>query len=562
MNIDLSISAQSKLESIIAEVFTEQAGFDRLTQPDINIQPKINKNIAKRIATDIYDSKGVFKDDINKLTAAIKKIQDANEFNLVQKELKKLTGGRGIGQYIASFLRTDIGGLDINIEQTLKYGRKIVNHLKQIKANPQTIDIINDKIAQSAVQQSMSSATSGTVGGDAVNSLNDANQWISKHDTWDSFINAPGGLRSMVYSPIGIGVTTTAALIPTPWTKIPVAILFGVLAIDDIRRISNGDEWAKLDLLFDGIGIFTGGGGLKVLKPIGQKIISLMKWVKTGGVLARISRGLFNVLFEIISAISKTSFGRVLANGAKAVTAMQSAIRTGIAKSLSFIKKILTQLKNSMPNPVKRWAANTLNALKSTSVNYYMEELKPLFDTMRMIANGVREFIRAPKITVLALAEKLGITSEWVVPVSYGAQAAWVAHLFTAIPDSIVWWKNWYDTQMSEAQKQQWIKDIKYNTKQYMQKEGATFYTFKKRPGTMITLYSYNPGYDPEWEVIVKKPIQIDSNTNGPLVFIGDKKMSNYVHITLPANMTASGEINDAWIKISDIVKIPLKDIY
>ncbi len=31
------------------------------------------------------------------------------------------------------------------------------------------------------------------------------------------------------------------------------------------------------------------------------------------------------------------------------------------------------------------------------------------------------------------------------------------------------------------------------------------FYTFKNRPGTMITIYEYNQGFDPEWSVVEKK---------------------------------------------------------
>jgi hypothetical protein len=176
-----------------------------------------------------------------------------------------------------------------------------------------------------------------------------------------------------------------------------------------------------------------------------------------------------------------------------------------------------------------------------------------------MVAVGVREFFRAPKIAVLALAQKIGISAKWVVPVATGVNTAWIAQLFTSIPESIAWWKNWYDTQMSDIQKQQWIKDLRYNTERYMSERGGTFYTFKNKPGAMITLYSYNPGFDPEWAVITKKPIPVDTNTNGPLLFIGDKKVSNYIHITLPSNMTTAEEIDNAWVKISDIVKDPIK---
>ena len=66
----------------------------------------------------------------------------------------------------------------------------------------------------------------------------------------------------------------------------------------------------------------------------------------------------------------------------------------------------MIKLKNSTPGPIKRWADNALESLKSTSVEYYMSELKPIFDTMRLLAKAVKELFIAPKTAVLDLARR------------------------------------------------------------------------------------------------------------------------------------------------------------
>jgi hypothetical protein len=547
---------------------------------------------ANKIAQRIYDAKGTFIDNESDALNAIKQIRNVKQYTAVLKIIQKLSG-RGLAAYLKSFLgakdlleaaihfyqvlpkstyewtvKKMVSYDDLKTALAVASGRSnLYNRTKYGELPGRWINQINTMMYDDALynktrEMDAESELDGFDVSDILLRPFVSTEYYLEHDTWSSFINAPGGLRDMVYSPIGMGITTTGAMIPSVWTKVPVAVLFGILAIDDVSRIVDGDDAAWLDLLFDGIGIFTGAGGLKLLKPIGQKFLSLFKWIKNGGILARMSRGMFNVFFEIVTAISKTPLGRVLSSGAKAVNSMQSAIRGGIAKSLSFVKNLLTQLKNTMPDPIKRWASNALKNVKSMSVEYYMEELKPIFDAMRMVAVGVREFFRAPKIAVLALAQKMGISAKWVEPVvkpvATGVNIAWIAQLFTSIPESIIWWKNWYDTQMSEIQKQQWIKDVKQTVKGYTTKSGIAFYAFKNKPGTMITIYEYNKGYDPEWSIVEKKPIQVDSNTNGPLIIIGDRKIDGYEHITLPPSMTAKGEINDAWVKISDIVKIPV----
>ena len=59
---------------------------------------------AKRIAKQIYDAKGILSDDEEKVMPAIEAIKNINQYILVNNELKKLTGGRGMGEYLTSFL--------------------------------------------------------------------------------------------------------------------------------------------------------------------------------------------------------------------------------------------------------------------------------------------------------------------------------------------------------------------------------------------------------------------------------------------------------------------------
>ena len=68
---------------------------------------------AKTVAKMIYDSKGYFNDD-EELTknAIVKNIKNVSQYKQVNTELQKLTSGRGIGEYLRSFLN-NVDRLDI-----------------------------------------------------------------------------------------------------------------------------------------------------------------------------------------------------------------------------------------------------------------------------------------------------------------------------------------------------------------------------------------------------------------------------------------------------------------
>jgi hypothetical protein len=108
---------------------------------------------AKEIAKEIYDAKGFFEDDEYKAVLAIEQIPDLETFNYVQKFLQELTGGRGIGQYVTSFIDlayvkwSDENPIKISpqrLNQTNRLIDAIVDHLVKIKAPAITINIFND----------------------------------------------------------------------------------------------------------------------------------------------------------------------------------------------------------------------------------------------------------------------------------------------------------------------------------------------------------------------------------------------------------------------------------
>lgn len=113
---------------------------------------------AAYIADVIYRSKGVnhasVGDNENNAMLAILAIKSAKQFNEVQKELQKKTGGQGIGQFVFSMFGTytaDKSGKAQNLysnlltrghADTAKRLQRIVTHLQKIGANPKSIEYV------------------------------------------------------------------------------------------------------------------------------------------------------------------------------------------------------------------------------------------------------------------------------------------------------------------------------------------------------------------------------------------------------------------------------------
>lgn len=105
------------------------------------------------VADVIYQSKGV-TDNENNAMQAILAIKSAKQFNEVQKELRKKTGGQGIGQFVFSMFGTytaDKSGKLNNLPSilvtrghadTAKRLQRIVTHLENIGANPKSIEYV------------------------------------------------------------------------------------------------------------------------------------------------------------------------------------------------------------------------------------------------------------------------------------------------------------------------------------------------------------------------------------------------------------------------------------
>ena len=577
MNAALTLEQiiQQELEAIIAE----QRG------AAIRQAPTAKFN-AKRVAKQIYDAKGTFSDDEQSAINAIRQIKNIDQYKQVFSSLKRLTDGRGIAAYLKSFLNAgDIVEVAIHLYDVLPASQYSWTVKKLV-----TYDMLKTALSTMAGKGSRYNKMQyGDLPGSSINQIRKmfddpamykdiaqrdefdqqskkgvtasdillkpfvSTEYYLTHNTWTSFVNGPGGLRDMTYSPAGIGITTAASMIPSPWTNIPVKVLFGMLAIDDVTRIVDGNDEAWFDLLFDSIGIAFVAGAGKLLKPIAQRFNLFIKWIKSGGVLAKITQKMFAKLFKIVEAFSKTKLGNYLSGGAKVIDVLQSRITRGISKSLSRIKNILTRLKNSTPDPVKSWAANALEALKSTSAEYYIQEIKPMFDGLRMIAKVLREFIRAPKTAVLDLARRLGIKSDWVVPVATGAQAAWVAKLFIdGLPMALSWWEKWIESEMNQQQQDKYIQEAESLIKQYK----GRIYSFKKKPGQQITLYAYSPSMNEPWDSITNITIKSDSTTNGPALFVVNQIQDEYAKITIPSVMIGIDEFDQAWVKLSEIQKI------
>ncbi len=113
---------ESDLVRIVRRVIAEDATAADPTNP-WNILK--NSPTPANIAKVIYDSKGIFNDDEKLVIAAVSKIKDKNMWWQVTKELQKLTGGRGIAEYISTFMQ----GIDFNIEWN---GNDLMDELSRI----------------------------------------------------------------------------------------------------------------------------------------------------------------------------------------------------------------------------------------------------------------------------------------------------------------------------------------------------------------------------------------------------------------------------------------------
>jgi hypothetical protein len=104
---------ESDLARIVRRVIAEDvaAAAATSTNPWSLLKTPTPANIAKVI----FDAKGLFNDDEKIVIAALSKIKDKSMWWQVTKELQKLTGGKGIAEYINTFMQgTDFNRVEYN----------------------------------------------------------------------------------------------------------------------------------------------------------------------------------------------------------------------------------------------------------------------------------------------------------------------------------------------------------------------------------------------------------------------------------------------------------------
>ncbi len=120
-----------KLKHLLFEQWKPDPSQSQLMQNTANTVNKSNKQIAKTIAKNIYNSSKWYNDNESGLIKIIKQIPNNTVYNLMQDELKKLTGGLDLAAYLKTFLdRND-----------LETWRSILKHLKQKLPNTQIYPI-------------------------------------------------------------------------------------------------------------------------------------------------------------------------------------------------------------------------------------------------------------------------------------------------------------------------------------------------------------------------------------------------------------------------------------
>lgn len=528
----LSLNGQQLLERIITEELTEQ-----ITTPDkrkslqqTDLLPiSIDVQLAKTIAKQIYDSKGLIRDDIDSTVRAIKRIKDAKQFELVQTELKKLTSGKGIGQYIASFLGTKMGGIDLNTAETKEAGRTIRDYLKKIKADPKTIKIIDDQVLGAAIQSSvldtMHKINPGGVGSmnvSAIQTMNSLTGWIDEHDTWDSFINGTDGLRDMVYYDWrGIMATTIIAAIPQ--LKVIDIVIFGLFIVDDIKRFSEeGFQWdILLELIFDTIGLFFGAAGGKILQglkaalnPIAKGLTLIFKQLVSG----RVTRKIIEQLIKLVMPLADSKIGQMIAKLGGKIGNLVSRVANAVNKALKSLISAFIEIANKLKGTkfYKKAIAivKMLTAATKWLVGSFIDAIKWIFKTIWAV-------ISFPGKSIARLLEKLGFT-----------EAAPVAkQVFNVtVPAYIL--QNY----------EKWMDEYREKTGVYRNDEfidaafDAGMSTFKQQDIEHVAFNTKGEYF--------KLPIEKD-----PWVFYIDKQRGKWTKITMADNTLTM------WVKTADIAK-------
>jgi hypothetical protein len=265
-------------------------------------------SLAKQLAKRIYDAKGTFVDNETEAVAAIKAIPNQRIFNLTQKELQQLTGGRGIGQYIASFIGhledADTKGLGVYAtgktegQRTVPMLDSMIKHLTKIGANRNTIKIFSN-LKTNLTSQYLT------------------NIWEMPETMHN--INIIGSIVTLLYGPVGLALSS--------------AYQFN----DAKQYYDEGNNYeAGLAILFALI-----PGGAKLAKGLIKKIVT------KSGVLSKAERELLKRAAQSKNAI-KSKITDMTANGIKS-----GKINPYALKSIKWINPVANGVFNVGGNIIK-----------------------------------------------------------------------------------------------------------------------------------------------------------------------------------------------------------------
>ena len=524
----LSLNSRQLLEKLIAEELNEQPLFGSSWIQQNNPNLPVDVRLAKTIANQIYDSKGGdvgTRDSLDDTLRAIKRIKDAKQFELVQTELRKLTGGRGIGKYIASFLGTMIMGVEINTTETLEIGRAIVKHLQKIKADPKTIEILNNRISKSSLQKSLIDTGWGkdTPGVMGVQALNSVNTWIGDHDTWDSFMNGKDGLRDMVYYDWrGIMITTIIGF--TPLKPVDI-VIFALLIMDDIKRFTEqGFNWDILvELIFDIIGIFFGAMGKEVLtgfkvvfNPIAKGLISIFEKIVSSGVTRKIIERLIKLILPYAERLAKSKIGQLIAKAGGKIGNLISRITSGVTKALKSLISAFLNIANKVKGTKFYKQAMAIVKMLTTATKWIIGSF---IDAIKWIFKTIWAILSFPGKSIAWLLEKLGFKE--------AAQAGKIV-FNTTFPAYLA--QN-YDKWMDEYQQKTGVYErdelisVAYD---------LGMVTFKQQDITHVAMTTKGEYF--------KLPVEKD-----PWLFYIDKQQSKWTKITM------TDDALTMWVKTADI---------
>lgn len=296
-----------------------------------------NLTLAKQLAKRIYDAKGTFIDNETEAVAAIKAIPNLTIFNLTQKELQKLTGGRGIGQYVISFIGhledVDTYGLGVHAtgkfegQRTIPLLDSIIKHLKKIGVNQNTIKYFSNLRSK--------------LGSQFLN-----NTW-EMPETMHT-VNTIGSIVSLFYGPVGLALSSAFQL------------------IDAKQYYDEGQTYeAGLAVLF---ALLPGAG--KLSKGLIKKIVS------KSGILTKAERELM-----IRAAMSKDAIKSKVTN--MVVDGVKSGkINPYALKSVKWIKPVGKGVFNIAGNIVK------YVAIPSVAYDYGYDKATGIYDKYVTIPKG------------------------------------------------------------------------------------------------------------------------------------------------------------------------------